>query len=963
MIDTIFYFPHSEADYNSALVSPGISSRTISFVPNSDGETGKIYKNGVVYGSTGSDSSDVSQQITNAILQANDYSNRRLSEAVATINSATNQKIQDAIASCNESADVKIANAMRNVVTETTDYTINVRSSNTGVTITQPGTNKSFYVDIPRQDSRVDGILVTLADITNQLSQLGGDTSVSDLSTRISQLESCCTTVQSTISTLNNAITGLQNRVSDLETQASLQPTTHTLTIANDAINVTAASGTFTIPVVQYDGTTVSITDSDISGKPTNPAWIHTFANNGYSYDANTSTSSRSVVLTIAYQGYTVTLTITQAGAQPQVTHTLTIANNGGVTLDSPSQQTSVNLPTVSYDGTAVSLTSSNIFNLPEWITVAQDGTLNIAQNTSYSQRSATITITYEGLSVTATITQPGAPEPEPEPEVPAGTLTIAQSAMQIGAESRTISLPTVSYNDTAISPSNLTVSVSTGITYSNGVITVPENNSGNTKIHTVNISYQGQTVSLTITQTDHILSFDVQRSVFTDTFTGAYNYSGYKSVVLYYDGTPLYQGGNNAPNGTYDNVTITYSSSNSNLNDILNISQSPNSIALQFNTNYSEDSRGGTLTFTYNGKSVTMTVEQEGADTSITRFHETSGGWQYEFDIDGYGMRGGNNPHPYFNEQYIQRSITEASANLVTAQLIDSNNTVVATLGANEEYSSTNDGTDKYIIERHWSSSDGLVIGIHLEKWQDAIDEYDNLTKVTGTIDGVTINAVPMKSILTKADEMGPRTFSLVVSQNIPGKYNYSATWDVVQYCNYGIKLGRGTSGQDTALGDEGFGSSLYGQPGNFTPDCDAITVGNTTTSTVYPNWSMNYRADYFCLDGQTVSLAIHNGNGGIKRMCGNSVSYPDYITSDQNKNIIIVKHFNGGPDVITSTYYGDFTDTSLSLTGMTLMTRHVKTGHTPTTATTGVTQYTNYSTIGDASLRYTTDSDWQQS
>lgn len=118
----------------------------------------------------------------------------------------------------------------------------------------------------------------------------------------------------------------MESRVSDLETQASLQPTTHTLTIANDTINVSATSGTFTIPTVQYDNVAISITDSNVSGKP---SWIHTFANNGYSYDANTYTSSRSAVLTIMHEGYTVTLTIVQAAAQPQVTHTLTIANNG----------------------------------------------------------------------------------------------------------------------------------------------------------------------------------------------------------------------------------------------------------------------------------------------------------------------------------------------------------------------------------------------------------------------------------------------------------------------------------------------------------------------------------------------------------------------------------------------------------------------------------------------------------
>ena len=47
MIETIFYFANSAAEYNQN--KSELSARTISFVPNGDG-TGKIYKNGVQYG-------------------------------------------------------------------------------------------------------------------------------------------------------------------------------------------------------------------------------------------------------------------------------------------------------------------------------------------------------------------------------------------------------------------------------------------------------------------------------------------------------------------------------------------------------------------------------------------------------------------------------------------------------------------------------------------------------------------------------------------------------------------------------------------------------------------------------------------------------------------------------------------------------------------------------------------------
>lgn len=958
MIDTIFYFPHSEADYNSALVSPGISSRTISFVPNNDGETGKIYKNGIIYGGVDSDDSGISQQITNAILGAHDYSDRRLSEASATINSSVNQKIQDAIASCNESADSKIANALNRVSKDDTDYTINVQTSNTGATITQPGTNKSFYIDIPKQDSRVDGIIATLSNITNTINQQSASSgNVSDLDTRISQLEQCCTTVQTTISNLNNIIANLEGRVSDLETQASLQPTTHTLTIANDTINVSATSGTFTIPTVQYDNAAISITDSNVSGKP---SWIHTFANNGYSYDANTYTSSRSAVLTITHEGYTVTLTIVQAAAQPQVTHTLTIANNGQLTLDSSSQQANVNIPTVSYDGTPVSLTSSNISNLPSWITVAQNGTLNIAQNTSYTARTATITITYEGLSTTATITQPGAPEPEPEPEVPAGTLTIAQDTMSIGAEAQTISLPNVSYNGATISPSNLTVSTSSGITYSNGVITVPVNNSGNAKVHTVTAEYQNQTVTLTITQGDHVLSFDYQRTMITDTFTGAYDYNGYKGVVLYWDGQQMQNLSSVTVGGTASFVTV---------------GRNTSSYSLHMDVNEGAQ-RTGTITFTYNGKTVTINVTQEAVDPNIGYFTETAPNYAlYEFSLDGNGRQGGNDPHPYYKENVIQRAITQTAANRVTATLkLKNSNTVLAQLYAGEEYSRiggqeyvTSNNDNVYSIYRSWNSTDGLKIGVHLEKWQGAIDAYNNIDSSkwvheSGIDDGqggtISIDAVPMNEILKTADSIGPREFELTIYDS---GNNHSATWELEQFAEHGITIGKGYNGSSivyTTDGNTGVGAIGWylGLHQNLTDNCDTIT-----------NSSRSEGIEYY---GKSTSSVACDTSARYVKINGTSYSIFDATTNANDELYVLVRYGSGeGPNVIMSTKYGDLTTKSdIDMTNMVLMTRHNKTQGTyadtgvSATPGTGLNAHT-YSTIGHASIRFVTDSDWQDS
>ena len=67
MIETIFYFPSSQSEYNSA----EISSRTISFVPpTTQGGAGTIYKNGVPYGKM--TQADVQQMISN-IFNENPY--------------------------------------------------------------------------------------------------------------------------------------------------------------------------------------------------------------------------------------------------------------------------------------------------------------------------------------------------------------------------------------------------------------------------------------------------------------------------------------------------------------------------------------------------------------------------------------------------------------------------------------------------------------------------------------------------------------------------------------------------------------------------------------------------------------------------------------------------------------------------------------------------------------------------
>lgn len=958
MINTIFYFPHDKADYNAALVYPGISSRTISFVPNEDGETGTIYKNGIVYSNINTNSSsysDIEQYVQNAIQQAKDYSDNKINQTKTAINSSVDQKIQQAIVQLSTGTPI--------------DYTINVQDSSTGIIISQPGTNKTFSVTIPGEDSRINNIISSQNDIINRLGNLDSIGSrLTTVETTITRLNNCCSSVQSVLDTLSNRMTVLENRVSTLETQASIQPEIHELNIATNTLTLGSSGGAFFIPTVTYDENTITLQESYISGLPVNPAWIHSFVNGAYVYDANPSSSPRYADLVITYQGLSKTLSITQPGAQQTIVHTLTIADNGSITVNHE-QHLNYSIPTVLYDGTDVTsqIISSNLSNLPSWITPGSAGKINIASNNApNTSRTATITITYNTTTASLIINQ--------DEDTTVHVLNLSSYSTSVNAQSQSVSLPSVIYDGTQLQDlSNVQVSVTNGATYNNGVISLPENTTSVNKTYVVTITHQSLTKQFTITQHPHILSYDANGTVLTDSFTSRYNPGGgvssdYYNGTLYYDGTLL-------QNGEYFNIQLSgddsfiYWDGDYDPNQGVNSTFQSNKISFRCAPNWGV-TRTTTLTFTYQGKSVTLTVTQN-EDPDRDSFHD-SGHGICEFRLNGDGNRGGNDPHPYLYEQYYQLGITERAAMNTVIELKSSDNSITyVTLNSvdinDPNYTSgdTQHGTDSagiydlqgrevgnYELSKRWSSSEGLVVGVHLKKWTEALDEYDDvyrIPKYNASIDGVTINAVPMKRLFEYIDNKGPREFNLVITDPDTG---HSTTHTMIQYGSHGILFNYGRDNQGVhSISHRGFQHTGIAQnPGRFSQNCDQITNGTWTEGT-----------DYF---GKTSSsLALNNGNYTIEKINGSDFDSTDLVSSIDD-NIIMVAHYNEGPDVITSTYYGDLTDaSSIDWTNMTLMTRHCKSGHTPTTAKTGITQYTNYSTIGDASLRYTTDSDWQQS
>lgn len=488
-INTIFYFCPTQEQYETEYTQQNVSPRTVVFVE----DTKRIYKNGKCY------DSGVEDQLPLIIQGAKDYSDQRLTSA--------NAGMRDELKRHEEIANAKMetmkGDFVRNDDSRLRDYSIDVEKSDNGFVLKQPASNKAIYVDLQKSDVRINEALTKISNIENKLSTIDGGIQIDNTSInkKINTLSQNYESVRSLLSSANNTIYELRNRLDTLETQASITPTTHSLVIESPNVNLSNRGGKFSIPVVKYDGNTVStITDSDISGLP---SWVGSYSNGEYDYDENTYTTQRNATATVTYNGYTATFNIIQPAAEAQVTHSLTVGNNGAIALDSPNAYTQVEMPEIQYDGTSVTITSSNISGIPFWISVPSSNHLNIQENTSTESRTATLIITYNNITATLQISQPGAPE---QSSISSGSLTISQSSIVVGPDSQTMMVPFKVYDSGVEIPTlNLTITTPTGVTYIDGwaeqYFSITENTTGGSRTFNITISYQGNSINFQIVQ------------------------------------------------------------------------------------------------------------------------------------------------------------------------------------------------------------------------------------------------------------------------------------------------------------------------------------------------------------------------------------------------------------------------------------------------------------------------------
>jgi len=181
-------------------------------------------------------------------------------------------------------------------------------------------------------------------------------------------------------------------------TQAAAAPY---LTVSPSTQNVadTAGSSSFTISS-NVDWTLTD--DSDwLSAVPPSGSGELTF---NASYDANTSSSSRTATITVSGNGITRTVTVVQAGSQFTAILAITPANRG-VSFDAGS----VTFDVEANIGWSVSDDAEWLSKSPKDSSGNATLTASFEANPDTLQRVATITVSGNGITRTATVTQAGA--------------------------------------------------------------------------------------------------------------------------------------------------------------------------------------------------------------------------------------------------------------------------------------------------------------------------------------------------------------------------------------------------------------------------------------------------------------------------------------------------------------------------------------------------------------------------
>ncbi len=341
-----------------------------------------------------------------------------------------------------------------------------------------------------------------------------------------------------------------------------------TITPDQTSINIGAGSGSTSVAVTADVSWTASA----------NVAWL-TPSNNGsddavlIDYDANPAITQRVGTITLTDGGSTTAqITVTQAGAAPSL-------------LVSPSNQNV---------GSAASTTSFTVtanFDtwIPSesetWLSVNKNGnTVDVTfdENTTFSQRVGTITVSGEGQTQDVTVTQSGA----------TASLNVTPSNRNVSSASGSVNF-NVTANFTTWTPSESESWLS--VTKNGTQITVnyDENTSIVQRVGTITVSGEGQTQDVTVTQAGSSASLSVSPS--NQNVTSA---SGSTSFTV---------------TANFDTWTPAESES------WLSVTKNGNQVNVNYDENTSVAQRVGTITVSGEGQTQDVTVTQSGAATTLS--------------------------------------------------------------------------------------------------------------------------------------------------------------------------------------------------------------------------------------------------------------------------------------------------------------------------------------------------------
>ena len=348
--------------------------------------------------------------------------------------------------------------------------------------------------------------------------------------------------------------------------------------ITPESLSFTAEGGNETITVTSNLSWTVTSSD----------AWL-TLSNSSGEGDAtltvvaqeNTSTSSRSGILTFKGKDITFTVNVTQEGASPNFSvtpTTLSFTSSGG------NQSVSVKSNqawTVSFDVSWLSLSTAS---------GTGDATVSITAqaNTSTDNRAGTVTFTSGGKTYTVTVIQDGAAT---HFEITPTTITFTSKG-----ESKSISIMSNQPWTVSSDASWLKLSDNSGTSDATLSVTAEENTSTSSRSGTVTFKSSGKDYTVSVMQEGATPFFNVSPESLS--FSSS---SESKSITVT----------SNLSWAASSDVSWLTLSNSSGLGNA--------TLTLTTEASTSTNSRSGTVTFSAGGKTYTVSVSQAGADPTFS--------------------------------------------------------------------------------------------------------------------------------------------------------------------------------------------------------------------------------------------------------------------------------------------------------------------------------------------------------